>query len=235
MNLGKNIAKVMTKRIPIWVVILVMVALMFVATPANAANAETSISGGGDFFNVDEDIQINLDFNHKADFGTSGWQYVIEADFYTSYADSTKRQQSLYTNFKINKDVSEKIYLLTVFQTDSDKFRDYSLRTVAGVGYGYKLFKNEKWKISTESSVAYLKAMDTEVILRTSIWVSYKPTENLTFTNKILHENSDEYYLRVENELSYAINERFSIGLANEYTQDYEDESIFMFNFKVKI
>jgi putative salt-induced outer membrane protein YdiY len=77
--------------------------------------------------------------------------------------------------------------------------------------------------------------MDTEVILRTSIWVSYKPTENLTFTNKLLHENSEEYYLRVENELSYAINERFSIGLVNEYTQDYEDESIFMFNFKVKI
>ena len=211
-----------------------MVALMFVAMPANAANAETSISGGGDFFNIDEDIQINLDFDHKAELN-NGWAYVIEADFYTSYADSTMRQQSLYTNFKVNKDLSPKSYMLTVFQTDADKFRDYDLRTVAGVGYGYRLFTNEKWKISAESSIAYLKAMDTEVILRTSIWVSYKPTENLTFTNKLLHENSEEYYLRVENELSYAINERFSIGLVNEYTQDYEDESIFMFNFKVKI
>jgi putative salt-induced outer membrane protein YdiY len=233
-NLGKIIAKVMTKKIPIWVILLVMVALMFVAMPANAANAETSISGGGDFFNIDEDIQINLDFDHKAEL-KNGWQYVIEADFYTSYVDSTKRQQSLYTNFKLNRDLSPKSYMLTVFQTDSDKFRDYDLRTVAGVGYGYRLFTNEKWKISAESSIAYLKAMDTEVILRTSIWVSYKPTENLTFTNKLLHENSEEYYLRVESELSYAINERFSIGLANEYTQDYEDESIFMFNFKVKI
>jgi len=234
MKLRNFIARVMTQRIPFWLVLVVMVALMFVATPANAANAETSISGGGDFFNGDEDIQVNIDLDHKAEL-KNGWQYVIEADFYTSYADSTKRQQSLYTNFKLNRDINEKIYILAVFQTDADKFRDYSLRTVAGVGYGYKLFKNEKWKISTESSVAYLRAMDTEAILRTSIWVSYKPTKNLTFTNKILHENSEEYYLRVENELSYAINERFSIGLANEYTQDYEDESIFMFNFKVTL
>lgn len=224
----------MTKRIPIWLILLVMVVLMFIATPVNAVNAETIISGGGDFFNGDEDIQINIDLDHKAEL-KNGWQYVIEVDFYTSYVDSTKRQQSLYTNFKLNKELSPKSYMLTVFQTDADKFRDYDLRTVAGVGYGYRLFTNEKWKISTESSIAYLKAMDTEVILRTSIWVSFKPTENLTFTNKLLHENSDEYYLRVENELSYAINERFSIGLANEYTQDYEDESIFMFNFKVKI
>ena len=120
-----------------------MVSLMLVAMPANAANPETSISGGGDFFNIDEDIQINLDFDHKAEL-KNGWAYVIEADFYTSYVDSTKRQQSLYTNFKLNRDLSPKSYMLTVFQTDSDKFRDYDLRTVAGVGYGYKLFKNER-------------------------------------------------------------------------------------------
>ena len=164
MNLGKTIEKVMTKRIPIWLILLVMVVLMFIATPANAVNAETIISGGGDFFNGDEDIQVNIDLDHKAEL-KNGWQYVIEVDFYTSYADSTKRQQSLYTNFKLNKELSPKSYMLTVFQTDADKFRDYDLRTVAGVGYGYRLFTNEKWKISTESSIAYLKAMDTEVIL----------------------------------------------------------------------
>jgi len=215
---------------PLYIVAAIMVFMLW----AQEANADTSISGGGDFFNVDEDVQINLDFDHRKDL-ENGWQYTIEADFYTSYADSDKRQQSLYTNWKLNKDINEKMYVLAVLQTDADKFRDYSLRTVAGLGYGYKLFKNDKWKISTESSLAYLKAMDTELILRTSVWIEWKPTANLTLTNKILHENSDEYYLRMEQELSYAITERFSIGLANEYTQDYEDESIFMFNFKVKL
>jgi putative salt-induced outer membrane protein YdiY len=213
---------------------LIAAVVMFFMLVAQEANADTTIGGGGDFFNVDEDVQINLDFDHRTKL-ENGWQYTVEADFYTSYADSDKRQQSLYTNWKLNKDINEKMYVLAVLQTDADKFRDYSLRTVAGVGYGYKVFKNDKWKISTESSVAYLKAMDTEMILRTSIWVEYKPTANLTLTNKILHENSDEYYLRIEQELSYAITERFSIGLANEYTQDYEDESIFMFNFKVTL
>jgi|TARA_B110000858_G_scaffold35127_1_gene39275 putative salt-induced outer membrane protein YdiY len=221
----------MTTRSKIHLSILTLAATLLLSFKASA---QTEISGGGDFFNVDEDVQINLDFDHRQEL-ENGWQYVVEADFYTSYADSDKRQQSLYTNWKLNKDINEKTYVLAVFQTDADKFRDYSLRTVAGVGYGYKVFKNDKWKISTESSVAYLDAMDKEVILRSSLWVAYKATPNLTLTNKVLHENSDAYYLRVETELNYAINDKFSIGIANEYTYDYEKESILMFNFSITL
>ena len=44
------------------------------------AQAQTEISGGGEFFNGDEEITINLDIDHREEF--NGWQYVIEGDIY---------------------------------------------------------------------------------------------------------------------------------------------------------
>ena len=48
--------------------------------------AQTELSGGGEFFNGDEEITINLDIDHRQEF--NGWQYVIEGDIYYALEDN---------------------------------------------------------------------------------------------------------------------------------------------------
>lgn len=209
--------------------VIVIIALL-ITVPANAS---TELSGSGEFFNVDEEVTLNLDIDHKAEF--DGWQYVVEGDIYYAEENSIKEEQSVYSQFKLNKDINEKTYLLGVLQVDYDKFRDYEYRTVLGFGYGRKLYKSDKWKISNESTIAYLEGDDTEVIFRNSIWVSYILSDRISLTNKALYESSNETYIRIETELAYKINDKFSISINNEHTEDYEKEDILTFNFKIML
>jgi putative salt-induced outer membrane protein YdiY len=204
--------------------------LMLLATTANAS---TELSGSGEFFNVDEEVTLNLDIDHRAEF--DGWQYVVEGDIYYAEENSTKEEQSVYSQFKLNKDISEKTYLLGVLQVDYDKFRDYEYRTVFFFGFVIKIYKSDRWKISNESTIAYLEGDDTEVILRNSIWVSYILSDRISLTNKALYESSNETYIRIETELAYKINDKFSISINNEHTEDYEKEDILTFNFKLTL
>ncbi len=209
--------------------VIIAIALL-ISVPANAS---TELSGSGEFFNVDEEVTLNLDIDHRAEF--DGWQYVVEGDIYYAEEDSVQEEQSVYSQSKLNKDISEKTYLLGVLQVDYDKFRDYEYRTVLGVGYGRKLYKSDKWKISNESTIAYLEGDDTEVIFRNSVWVSYILSDRISLTNKALYESSNETYIRIETELAYKINDKFSISINNEHTEDYEKEDILTFNFKLTL
>jgi len=194
--------------------------------------AQTELSGGGEFFNGDEEITINLDIDHREEF--NGWQYVIEGDIYYALEDNDIDEQTVYSQFKLNKDLDDKSYVLGVIQVDYDYFRDYDIRTVLGFGYGRKLYRSDKWKISNEVTVAYLKSDSNETILRNSLWISYMLSDRINITNKALYETSEEKYIRIETELEYQVTDDFSLSISNEHTEDYEVEDILTFNFKFK-
>lgn len=196
------------------------------------AQAQTELSGGGEFFNVDEEVTINLDIDHREEF--NGWQYVIEGDIYYALEDDDVDEQTVYSQFKLNKDLDDKSYVLGVVQVDYDYFRDYDIRTVLGFGYGRKLYRTDKWKISNEVTVAYLKSDSNETILRNSLWISYMLSDRINITNKALYETSEEKYIRIETELEYQVTDDFSLSISNEHTEDYEVEDILTFNFKFK-
>ena len=194
--------------------------------------AQTELSGGGEFFNGDEEITINLDIDHREEF--NGWQYVIEGDIYYALEEDDVDEQTVYSQFKLNKDLNDKSYVLGVVQVDYDYFRDYDIRTVLGFGYGRKLYRTDKWKISNEVTVAYLKSDSNETILRNSLWISYMLSDRINITNKALYETSEEKYIRIETELEYQVTDDFSLSISNEHTEDYEVEDILTFNFKFK-
>lgn len=194
--------------------------------------AQTELSGGGEFFNGDEEVTINLDIDHREEF--NGWQYVIEGDIYYALEDDDVDEQTVYSQFKLNKDLDDKSYVLGVVQVDYDYFRDYDIRTVLGFGYGRKLYRSDKWKISNEVTVAYLKSDSNETILRNSLWISYMLSDRINITNKALYETSEEKYIRIETELEYQVTDDFSLSVSNEHTEDYEVEDILTFNFKFK-
>ena len=146
------------------------------------AQAQTELSGGGEFFNGDEEITINLDIDHREEF--DGWQYVVEGDIYYALEEGDIDEQTVYSQFKLNKDLDDKSYVLGVVQLDYDYFRDYDLRSVLGFGYGRKLYKSDKWKISNEITVAFLKSDTNETILRNSLWIAYMLSDRISIKKK---------------------------------------------------
>lgn len=182
---------------------------------------------------VDSDSTFNGKFKHNVEKGK--WQSNYEAAYIYKKADGVEKTNDFYFQFKENYELTDKSYVIGVAQLDYDKFRTaYDMRTVVGAGYGYKILRTEKWKASNEISLAFLKSDSNEVILRNSLWVSYKFSENFSLTNKILYESGNDMYLRNSTDLMYKLTDKVSIGVGNTYTDSIATKNIFTINLAIK-
>ena len=132
--------------------------------------------------------------------------------------------------------MTEKSYALGIAQFEYDKFRkDYDLRTVLGAGYGYKFIDTETWKLSNETSLAYLQSSSNELIVRNNLGVSYNFSEKLSITNNLLFESGKDMYMRNATSLMYKLSDKISVGLNNTYTDNVTSKNIFTINLGVKL
>ena len=107
------------------------------------------------------------------------WQSIFEADYFLKTTNGSENKNELHSSFKRNYTYDMKEYLFGELQIDDDKFRDIKTRNLAAIGYGYKLLRTDRYKMSNELSVASLRSKYNEVILRNSIWFKYKISESL--------------------------------------------------------
>ena len=160
---------------------------------------------------------------------------VIETDYVYKEQENLVKMDKFSTILKANKDLTDKFYTFGVASYDSDKLRDTGDRIVGGAGLGWKIFRNDSWKISHESSLAYLTTdFVDEAIFRNSLWIFYKLGENLNVTNKLLSETGTDKYLRNETSLNYSLTEKVSLGFSNTYTEDPIDNNVLSVTIGVK-
>ena len=99
------------------------------------------------------------------------------------------------------------------------------------MGWGYKILKTEKIKISNEFAVGVLHTdIRNELIFRNSLWFFYKVAPKLNFSNKFLYEAADTPLIRNETEFNYLLTDKIKIGLKNIYTEDPRSDNILSFN-----
>ena len=182
---------------------------------------------------VDSDATFNGKFKHNVEKGK--WQSNYEAAYVFKKSDGIEKTNDFYFQFKENYALTDKSYVIGVAQFDYDKFRTaYDTRTVVGAGYGYKILRTEKWKASNEISLAFLKSNSNEMIVRNSLWVTYKFSPNLNLTNKLLYESGNDMYLRNSTDLMYKLTDKISIGVGNTYTDNIETRNVFTINLAIK-
>ena len=182
---------------------------------------------------VDDDITLNTKITHSAE--ETGKQ-IIKLIIFTKELMVRKKVNDLYFQVKQNYKLTDKSYALGVVQLDYDKLEpNYTLRTVLGAGYGYKLLKTDNWKISNEVSLAYLNSSSNELIVRNSLWISYIFSEKFNITNKLLYESGKDMYLKNETSLMYKLTDKVSLGVSNTYTDSVESKNIFTLNVGVKL
>ena len=182
---------------------------------------------------VDSDDTFNGKFKHNVEYGK--WQSNYEGAYIYKKSDGIETTNDLYLQFKQNYELTDKSYVIGVAQLDYDKFRTaYDMRTVLGAGYGYKILRTDNWKVSNEISIAYLKSDANEMILRNSLWATYKFNDNLSLTNKLLYESGNDMYLRNSTDLMYKLTDKISIGVGNTFTDNIETRNIFTINLAIK-
>jgi hypothetical protein len=100
-------------------------------------------------------------------------------------------------------------------------------RPHTGVGWGYKFFRNDKWKMSHEFTITQMGTEDyTELVWRNSTWIRYKhPDSPISITNKYLWENGD-YHELTKNQFSidYHVSKNLMFSLNDLYISDDSEE-----------
>ena len=168
---------------------------------------------------VQDGYELNLSIDWRKEMGK--WQTNIEFDHTIEEQDGEQEDNLTYLNIKQNYQMTPKLYVLGLAQVDNDKFRpNFQTRSVMGVGFGYKIYRSERIKISNEYSIAYLESNGSETIMRNSLWASYKIADKLSTTNKYLFESGNQEYTRNEFEINYELADNISIGLSWRYIDE---------------
>ena len=91
----------------------------------------------------------------------------------------------------------------------SSDLRPINSRLQSSIGWGYKILRTEKFKMSNEFATGILYSdMGSELIFRNSLWFFYEVAPKLNFSNKFLYEAADTPLIRNETSFDYLLTDK---------------------------
>ena len=182
---------------------------------------------GGKFENSDLQLTTSIDSSWES----GKWERDFEFDYrYKESKDIQTKNEGLI-GLKQRLEFKPKHYAFGLVRYDFNEFREIKYRTQADIGWGYKILRTDKIKMSNEFAVGMLhKTSGSEIIIRNSLWFFYKVAPKLNFTNKFLYEATDVPLVRNETEFNYLLTDKVKIGLKNTYTEDPYHDNVLAFN-----
>jgi len=209
---------------------VVLLGLLFVSPVVNAGG-QIDFSGKLD----DSDLSLNTSIDYTWPVGK--FERDIEFDYRYKDEDEIVTTNKGLIAFKQRYEFKPKHYTFGLIRYDYNEFRPITHRRQVNMGWGYKIIRSEKIKMSNEFAVGYLNSeMDVgsnsvnEVLLRNSLWFFYKVAPKLNFTNKFLYEDSNIPLIRNETAFSYLLTDKIKISLKNVYTEDPDNNNFLSFN-----
>ena len=213
--------------------VLVVLGLLLVSPLAQAKGA-VDFSGKFD----DGDLFLLTSLRHSWETSSEHLERDIEFNYRYQDKSNIRTTNKGLIQFKQRYEFADKHYLFGLGRYDYNEFRTINHRTQVNVGWGYKLIRTDKIKMSNEFAIGYLNsAMDldnsnsvNEIIYRNSLWFLYKIAPKISFSNKYLYEGSNVPLTRIETTFSYQILEHTQIAIKNIYTKDPISDNILSFN-----
>lgn len=209
---------------PILLAILI-IFLSLVFSPIANATGEVTLGGKID----DGDLSIVTSVDHSWE----GKRFTNDIEFDYRYKDSNnvKKTNRGLIAFKQRYELQSRHYLFSLLRFDYNEFRSISSRIQSTYGWGYKIFKTEKLKMSNEIATGLLYTNNgNELIFRNSLWISYDVAPKIKFTNKFLYEVTTPEYIRNETSFDYLLTDTVKIGFKNIYVEDPVSDNILSFN-----
>ena len=201
--------------------------LLLLCLISNPVYATGQAELGGKLDDGDLSIITSIDYS----WPTIKFERDIEFDYrYKDENDLVVTNKGLIA-FKQRYELNPKQYVFSLSRYDYNEFRSINSRLQSNIGWGYKILRTEKIKMSNEFAIGVLYTdVGTEVIFRNSLWFFYKVAPKLNFTNKFLYEASDIPLLRNETGFNYLLTDKIKISLKNIYTEDPYSDNFLSFN-----
>jgi len=197
------------------------VLLLLVSTMVNATG---QFEFGGKIDDGDLSILTSVDYSWE------GKRFDNDIEFDYRYKDSNnkvKTNRGLIA-FKQRYEFKPKQYAFGLVRYDYNEFRTLNSRRQINMGWGYKILRTEKVKMSNEIAIGVLN--EEEFLIRNSLWFFYKVADKVNFTNKFLYESANTPLIRNETQFNYMISDKVKIGLKNVYVEDPFSDNILSFN-----
>ena len=207
-----------------WIILIGVVYLAF-TIPA-LAKESGSINIG---YKVEDSVGKNINAHQKWNREYEQWQFETETNYYYTTIAGDEKTSRGDGEYEVILKLSEKHYAINNVGFNYNKFREtQKFRPHMGVGWGWKLYRDDRWKVSNEFTLTMMGIEGySEMVYRNSLWVRFKhPESKWTFTNKYLFENGQEHEL-TKNEFtaSYKLTENLNFSLRDLYiTDDAEEE-----------
>ena len=206
---------------------LILGAIFVIILFSPMANGAGQADFGGKYDDGDLYTITSLDLSWES----GSWERDIEFDYrYQDKKDIRTTNKGLI-GFKQRLELKPKHYVFGLIRFDYNEFRPIDSRLQSNIGWGYKILRTEKIKISNEFAVGVLHTdIRNELIFRNSLWFFYKVAPKLNFSNKFLYEAADTPLIRNETEFNYLLTDKIKMGLKNTYTEDPFSDNILSFN-----
>ena len=210
--------------------------LLLLCLIANPVYASGQAELGGKLDDGDLSINTSLDYSWIA----GKFERDIEFDYRYKDENEIVTINKGLIEFKQRFEFKPKHYTFGLVRYDYNEFRPITYRRQVNIGWGYKILRTEKIKMSNEFAIGYLNSQIctsvcgshsvNEVLFRNSLWFFYKLAPKLNFTNKFLYEASDIPLIRNETAFNYLLTDKIKISLKNVYTEDPDDNNFLSFN-----
>ncbi len=211
-------------------VVLFFVLVFGLLLLSTSVQGSGSVNVGGTFVNSD---QATFKAGWKDTWEEGKWQRTWESDYIYKKANDIKTLNEFYGSYKANYTFAPKHYVFAQASYDYDEFREDGDRKVSAFGYGIKLLRTDKFKVSNEFSIGYLNTENyQETIWRNSLWFFFKLDDKYTLTNKFLYTIGDrsDVYIRNQTSFNYLLTDKITVGLSNTYTEDPIDNNVLSIN-----
>ena len=180
-----------------------MTIFLGLGTTAASAKNKGSLDIG---YKVEDSTTKNLNVHQKWSWEPEGKDFQIETEtnlYKTQVAgkDLTNRSDGEY-EFILNFTPTH--YGIANFGFNHNENRDIGeFRPHTGIGWGWKFFRNDRWKMSHEVTLTQMGTEEySELVWRNSTWVRYQhPDSKWSFTNKYLFENGSNVHELTKNEM----------------------------------
>ena len=208
---------------------IMCIILLFTST----TDASGKFDLGGKIDDGDFSIVTSVDYGWLS----GKYERDIEFDYRYKEKDERKDTNKGLIAFKQRYEFKPKHYAFGLVRYDYNEFRPINHRRQVNIGWGYKLIRTDKIKMSNEFAIGYLNSeIDigsrsvNEVLFRNSLWFFYQVAPKLSFTNKFLYEASDTPLIRNETAFNYLLTDKIKISLKNVYTEDPNNKNYLSFN-----
>ena len=201
--------------------------LLILCLITNPVYASGQIDFGGKLDDGDLSITTSVDYTWPA----GKFERDIEFDYRYKDEDDIRSTSKGLIEFKQRYEFHNKHYTFGLARYDYNEFRPINSRLQSSIGWGYKILRTERFKMSNEFAIGALHTdIGNEVLFRNSLWFFYEVAPKLNFLNKFLSEAADEPLIRNETSFDYLLTDKIKIGLKNIYTQDPRNDNILYFN-----